>query len=73
MLPTFCRSCLSLKSTLSPLSLEANGAFEGPLKSGAFFQVRILIHELKKVREAAGLTLAAVSKHTGSETSVTVP
>ena len=47
--------------------LEASGTFEGPLKSGAFFEVRILIHELKKVRQAAGLTLAAVSKHTGMD------
>jgi transcriptional regulator with XRE-family HTH domain len=29
--------------------------------------VRILIHELKKVREAAGLTLAVVSQRTGMD------
>ena len=45
--------------------LEASGAYDGPIKSGAYFQVRVLIHELKKVREAAGLTLAAVSKRAG--------
>jgi DNA-binding XRE family transcriptional regulator len=47
--------------------LKASGTFDGPIKSGAFFEVRILIHELKKVREAAGLTLAAVSKRTGMD------
>src|SRR5262249_3357617 len=47
--------------------LEASGAYDGPIKSGAYFQVRVLIHELKKVREAAGLTLAAVSKRTGMD------
>ncbi|HEV3262995.1 MAG TPA: helix-turn-helix transcriptional regulator [Gemmataceae bacterium] len=47
--------------------LEASGTYERPIKSGAYFRVRILIHELKKVREAAGLTLAAVSKRTGMD------
>src|SRR5262249_32744958 len=47
--------------------LEASGAYDGPIKSGAYFQVRLLIRELKKVREAAGLTLAAVSKRTGMD------
>jgi len=47
--------------------LEASGAYDGPIKSGAYFEVRVLIHELKKVREAAGLTLAAVSKRTGMD------
>ena len=47
--------------------LEASGAHDGPIKSGAYFKVRILIHELKKMRQAAGLTLAAVSKLTGMD------
>jgi DNA-binding XRE family transcriptional regulator len=47
--------------------LEAGGRCEGPIKSGAYFQVRILIHELKTARQAAGLTLAAVSKRTGMD------
>jgi len=47
--------------------LEASGAFEGPIKSGAYFTVRILIRELRKARKAAGLTLAAVSKRTGMD------
>jgi DNA-binding XRE family transcriptional regulator len=47
--------------------LEASGAYDGPIKSGVYFQVRVLIHELKKVREAAGLTLAAVAKRTGMD------
>jgi DNA-binding Xre family transcriptional regulator len=47
--------------------LEASGDYEGPIKSGAYFTVRILIHELKKVRQAAGLTLAAVSRRSGMD------
>jgi hypothetical protein len=47
--------------------LEASGAYEDPIKSGAYFAVRLLIHELKKMRQAAGLTLAAVSKSTGMD------
>ena len=45
--------------------LEASGAYEGPIRNGAYFAVKVLIHELKNAREAAGLTLAAVSKLTG--------
>jgi len=45
--------------------LQASGAYEGPIKSGAYFLVRIFVHELKKMRLAAGLTLAVVSKRTG--------
>jgi DNA-binding XRE family transcriptional regulator len=47
--------------------LEASSAYDGPIKSGAYFKVRILIHELKKARQAAGLTLAEVSKRTGMD------
>jgi DNA-binding XRE family transcriptional regulator len=47
--------------------LEASGAYEGPIKSGAYFAVKIVIHELKMARHAAGLTLAAVSKLTGMD------
>ena len=47
--------------------LEASGTYDGPIKRGAYFKVRILIHELRRVREAAGLTLAAVSKRTGMD------
>jgi DNA-binding XRE family transcriptional regulator len=47
--------------------LEASGAYEGPIKSGAYFAVKVVIQELKKVREAAGLTLAAMSKRTGMD------
>src|SRR5689334_5613905 len=41
--------------------LEASGAYHGPIKSGAYFQVRVLLHELKKARQTAGLTLDLVS------------
>ena len=47
--------------------LEGSGAYEGPLKSGAYFAVKTVIHELKQAREVAGLTLAAVSKRTGMD------
>src|SRR5439155_18827664 len=45
--------------------LEATGDYDGPMKSGAYFLVRVLLHDLKKSRQAAGLTLSAVSKITG--------
>jgi DNA-binding XRE family transcriptional regulator len=47
--------------------LEASGDYEGPIKSGAYFAVRVVIHELKMARQSAGLTLAAVSKLTGMD------
>jgi len=47
--------------------LEASGAYEGPIKSGAYFAVKVLLHELQKARKAAGLTLAAVAKRTGMD------
>jgi hypothetical protein len=47
--------------------LEVSGEYEGPIKSGAYFAVKVLIHELKQARQAAGLTLAAVSKLTGMD------
>ena len=47
--------------------LEASGAYEGPLPAGAYFAVKVLIHELKQARAAAGLTLAVVSKRTGMD------
>ena len=47
--------------------LQASGDYEGPIKGGAFFAVRTLIHELKKARQAAGLTLAMISKTTGMD------
>jgi DNA-binding XRE family transcriptional regulator len=47
--------------------LQSSGDYEGPTRSGAYFSVRVLIHELKKVRMAAGLTLAAVAKRTGMD------
>src|SRR5262249_40586951 len=47
--------------------LEASGDYEGPIKSGAYFSVQVLIHELKVARAAAGLTLADLSKRTGMD------
>lgn len=47
--------------------LETSGDYDGPIKSGAYFAVKIVVHELRKAREAAGLTLAAVSKLTGMD------
>jgi DNA-binding XRE family transcriptional regulator len=45
--------------------LQASGDYEGPLKSGAYFAIKTLVHELKRAREAAGLTLATVATLTG--------
>jgi DNA-binding XRE family transcriptional regulator len=47
--------------------LQASGDYEGPIKGGAYFAVKTVIHELKKSRLSAGLTLAAVAKHTGMD------
>jgi hypothetical protein len=47
--------------------LETSDNYEGPIKGGAFFAVRVVVHDLKKAREAAGLTLASVSKRTGMD------
>lgn len=52
---------------LSQEDLEVSGTYEGPIKAGAYFAVKVLIHELKKERQAAGLTLAAVAKRTGMD------
>jgi transcriptional regulator with XRE-family HTH domain len=35
------------------------------MKTGAYFSVRVLIHELKQARIAAGLTLATVAERCG--------
>jgi DNA-binding XRE family transcriptional regulator len=47
--------------------LQASGDYTGPIKGGAYFAVKTVIHELKKARLAAGLTLAAVARHTGMD------
>jgi transcriptional regulator with XRE-family HTH domain len=47
--------------------LEASGDYEGPIKSGVYFAVKVIVHELKQAREAAGLSLAALSKRTGMD------
>lgn len=47
--------------------LEAGGAYEGPIKSGAYFAVKVVVHELKKARQTAGLTSAALSQLTGMD------
>jgi DNA-binding XRE family transcriptional regulator len=47
--------------------LVASGAYEGPIKSGAYFAVKLVVHELKQARQAAGLTLAGLSKLTGMD------
>ena len=47
--------------------LAATGAYEGPIKGGAYFAVRIVVDELKKVRQSRGLTLAQISKRTGMD------
>jgi DNA-binding XRE family transcriptional regulator len=51
----------------SQQELEATGDYDGPVKAGAYFTVRTVIHELKKLRQAAGLTLATVAKRTGMD------
>src|SRR5437870_5141881 len=45
--------------------LKASGEFEGPIKSGAYFLVRTLVHDLRKARIKGGLTLAGLAKRAG--------
>ena len=46
--------------------LEARGELSGePMKNGAYFAVRVLLHELKQARLAAGITLADVADRSG--------
>jgi DNA-binding XRE family transcriptional regulator len=47
--------------------LEASGGYEGPIPNGAYWAVRVLLYQLKQARQAAGLTLATVSKRTGMD------
>ncbi len=47
--------------------MEASGQYEGPIKNGAYFNVRVLIHELKQARRTARLTLAEVARLSGMD------
>jgi len=47
--------------------LEASGAYDGPIKSGAYFAVKLIVRELKQARQEAGLTLAVMSQRTGMD------
>src|SRR6516165_9920471 len=49
--------------------LQASGDYEGPIKSGAYFAIKVVIHELKKARQEAGLTYADVSRIAGLDQS----
>jgi len=44
-----------------------------PVSPGVYFALKVLIHELKQEREAAGLTLAAHSKRTGMDQTAISP
>lgn len=46
--------------------LQARGELSGtPMKNGAYFAVRVLLHELKQARLAAGITLAEAADRSG--------
>jgi DNA-binding XRE family transcriptional regulator len=45
--------------------LESSGDYEGPIKGGAYFLVRVLVTDLKRARILTGQTLADVAKQTG--------
>jgi hypothetical protein len=47
--------------------LHQSGDYEGPMKGGAYFAVKELIHELKQARLRSRLTLAALSQLTGMD------
>jgi DNA-binding XRE family transcriptional regulator len=45
--------------------LLASGEYVGPIPLGVYFELRLALHELKKTREAAGLSLADVAERSG--------
>ena len=45
--------------------LLATGEYVGPIPLGVYFELRVALHELKKAREAAGLSLADVAERSG--------
>ena len=45
--------------------LLASGEYVGPIPLGVYFELRVALHELKKAREAAGLSLADVAERSG--------
>jgi len=47
--------------------IQGGDDHEPPIKAGAYFAVRRLVRELRKIREAAGMTLAEVSAKTGMD------
>jgi DNA-binding XRE family transcriptional regulator len=53
------------KERPTPAELLASGEYIGPLPHGVYLALRFAIHELKKAREAAGLSLADVAERSG--------
>jgi DNA-binding XRE family transcriptional regulator len=45
--------------------LLASGEYIGPIPQGTYHELRLALHELRKVREAAGLSLADVAERSG--------
>src|SRR5437762_2304638 len=45
--------------------LVASGEYTRPIPLGLYFTLRQWLHQLKKAREAAGLTLADVARRSG--------
>jgi DNA-binding XRE family transcriptional regulator len=45
--------------------LLASGEYVGPIPLGVYFELRVALHELKKTRESAGLSLADVAERSG--------
>ncbi len=50
--------CKEFEHCPSQEMLEESGAYDGPIKNGAYLSVRVLIHELKTIRLRARVTLA---------------
>jgi ribosome-binding protein aMBF1 (putative translation factor) len=48
-----------------PDQLSAAGEYEGPVQSGAYWEVRRVMAQLKAERERQGLSLAALAKKSG--------
>ena len=53
------------KERPTPQELIDSGEYWGPIPSSVYFALRVILHELKHAREAAGMSLADVAEKSG--------
>lgn len=53
------------KERPTPQQLIDSGEYSGPIPHGVYMALRAALHDLKKAREAAGLSLADVAEKSG--------